>query len=126
MLFAWHDIDLRPGDHLRAAASAWLPRGGERLAAGVWLLLSLVLAQMYRSNLKAMMILPRLRLPFDSLEELIESGITCYIVPDTITHKRIMVNIDWYFHKAVQFVRVFPKKVRPKFTSSFPWVKAQR
>ncbi|KAK8395437.1 hypothetical protein O3P69_006233 [Scylla paramamosain] len=84
------DINLEPSDHLRATASAWLPRGGERLAAGVWLLLSLVLAQMYRSNLKAMMILPRLSLPFDSLEELIESGIICYIVPDTLLHKRIM------------------------------------
>ncbi|KAK8395453.1 hypothetical protein O3P69_006245 [Scylla paramamosain] len=80
------DIDLEPGDHLRATASAWPPRGGERLAAGV----SFILAQMYRSNLKAMMILPWLSLPFDSLEELIESSIICYIVPDTLLHKGIM------------------------------------
>ncbi|MPC61378.1 hypothetical protein E2C01_055450 [Portunus trituberculatus] len=45
---------------------------------------------MYRSNLKAMMILPRLPLPFDSLEELIESGISCYVVPATKLHNAIL------------------------------------
>ncbi|KAK8393821.1 hypothetical protein O3P69_006857 [Scylla paramamosain] len=76
--------------HPLAQPSAWLPRGGVRLVAGVWLLLTLVLAQMYRSNLKAMMILPRLPLPFDSLEELIESGISCYVVSSTKFHNAIL------------------------------------
>lgn len=83
-----------------ATASAWLPRGGVRLAAGVWLMLTLVLTQMYRSNLKAMMILPRLSLPFDTLEGLIESGIPCYIVPSTKFHNAILVK-----HSAVIVLR---------------------
>ncbi|KAG7164985.1 glutamate receptor 2-like [Homarus americanus] len=62
-----------------AQASSWLPRGDSlRIIAGTWLLMAFILGSVYRSNLKAMLILPKLRLPFNSLEELIESGITTY------------------------------------------------
>ncbi|XP_050690846.1 glutamate receptor ionotropic, kainate glr-3-like isoform X4 [Eriocheir sinensis] len=76
--------------HPLAQPSAWWPRGGVRLLAGVWLLLTLVLSTIYRSNLKAMLILPHLPLPFDTMEELIASGIPCFVVPDTVLHGNIM------------------------------------
>lgn len=61
------------------------------MLAGVWLLLTLVFSTVYRSNLKAMLILPRLQLPFNTLEELIASGIPCFVVPDTVLYGKIMV-----------------------------------
>lgn len=47
-----------------------------RVVAGGWLLWAVVMSTLYRSNLKAMLILPKVRLPFDNLEELLASGIT--------------------------------------------------
>ncbi|KAK3892958.1 hypothetical protein Pcinc_003137 [Petrolisthes cinctipes] len=74
-----------------AQASAWNPVGGRvRTVAGVWLLLALVLSTVFRANLKAMLILPRLQLPFGSLEELIKSGIPTYIPKATVFHKAIL------------------------------------
>lgn len=73
------------------AASAWWPRGGVRLLAGTWLMLTFVLSTIYRSNLKAMLILPRLPLPFNTLEELIVSGIPCFVLPNTVLYDSIMV-----------------------------------
>ncbi|KAG7175741.1 Glutamate receptor ionotropic, delta-1-like 19, partial [Homarus americanus] len=44
---------------------------GERVVVAVWLLASLILAVVYKSNLKALLIVPKVRIPFDSLEELV-------------------------------------------------------
>ncbi|KAK3877918.1 hypothetical protein Pcinc_017386 [Petrolisthes cinctipes] len=74
-----------------AQASAWWPVGGRvRTVAGVWLLMSLVLSSVFRSNLKAMLILPRLRLPFESLEGLIQSNIPTFILQSTVFHEAIL------------------------------------
>ncbi|KAK3863919.1 hypothetical protein Pcinc_030354 [Petrolisthes cinctipes] len=47
------------------------PRGVVKSLTGLWLLLSFILATVYRSNLKAMLILPKVTLPFNNLEELV-------------------------------------------------------
>lgn len=85
---------------LCCAASPWNPVGGRvRTVAGVWLLLALVLSTVFRANLKAMLILPRLQLPFDSLETLIQSRIPTYIPKATVFHKIVMVNMtDVFIH----------------------------
>lgn len=53
----------------------------KRTVTGVWLLLAPVLSIFFHVNLKAMLILfrPRLQLPFDSLEGLLQSRIPTYI-----------------------------------------------
>lgn len=66
--------------------------GRVRTVAGVWLLLALVLSTVFRANLKAMLILPRLQLPFDSLEGLIQSRIPTYTPKATVFHKAVVVN----------------------------------
>ncbi|XP_042222121.1 glutamate [NMDA] receptor subunit 1-like [Homarus americanus] len=74
-----------------AQSSPWLPRGpGLRTVAGMWLLISLVVSTVYKSNLKAMMILPKMRLPFTNLEELLETDILCHIAGSTLMHHTIM------------------------------------
>lgn len=56
------------------------------MAMGMWLLGTLVMCTLYRSNLKAMLILPKIRLPFDNLEELVEAGITLGIPEHSLLH----------------------------------------
>ncbi|XP_047480202.1 glutamate receptor ionotropic, kainate 3-like [Penaeus chinensis] len=64
-----------------------LPRGNSvRVMTGVWLLVSLILTTVYRSNLKAMLILPKVVLPFDSPEELAESRIPTWIPRGSAMH----------------------------------------
>lgn len=58
---------------------------------GVWLLTSLVVSQVYRCNLKAMLILPRLFLPFNNLEELVDSKIPTFVSPGTVLHANLLV-----------------------------------
>ncbi|KAK8400695.1 hypothetical protein O3P69_002472 [Scylla paramamosain] len=56
---------------------------------GMWLVLSLIISTVYRSNLKAMLIKPRLVLPFTNLMELTKSGIPCFVVRGTVLHSNI-------------------------------------
>ncbi|XP_042863285.1 glutamate receptor ionotropic, delta-2-like [Penaeus japonicus] len=64
-----------------------LPRGNSvRVITGIWLLVSLILNTVYRSNLKAMLILPKVVLPFDNPEELAESGIATWIPRGSALH----------------------------------------
>ncbi|XP_063868716.1 uncharacterized protein LOC135104903 [Scylla paramamosain] len=65
-------------------------RGGSQQAvAGMWLVLSVIICTVYRSNLKAMLIKPRLVLPFGNLKELAESGIPCFTFRGTLLHRNI-------------------------------------
>ncbi|XP_063600698.1 uncharacterized protein LOC134776874 [Penaeus indicus] len=50
-----------------------------RVLWGMWLLAALIVGSVYRSNLKAMLILPKLRLPFDNLHELTQTDIPCFV-----------------------------------------------
>ncbi|XP_045123499.1 probable glutamate receptor [Portunus trituberculatus] len=69
----------------------WEPLGSSaRLLTGLWLLETLILSSVYRSNLKAMLIIPKVRLPFDNLEELVESGTTLAISKDSTLQTLIM------------------------------------
>ncbi|XP_063849716.1 glutamate receptor 1-like [Scylla paramamosain] len=69
----------------------WEPsHGTARAMAGLWLLAAFTLASVYRSNLKAMLIIPKVNLPFDSLEELADSGISAGVFEGTTIHHQIL------------------------------------
>ncbi|XP_042856795.1 glutamate receptor-like [Penaeus japonicus] len=58
---------------LFAQSVPWEPRNVPvRVVAGMWLLATLIVGTVYRSNLKAMLILPKVVLPFDNFEEFAE------------------------------------------------------
>ncbi|XP_042213066.1 glutamate receptor-like isoform X1 [Homarus americanus] len=76
---------------LLAQSCPWLPRRDSlRLITGLWLTMAFVLGTVYRSNLKAMLILPKLRRPFDNMEELIDAGITTFIVSGSALEQAVM------------------------------------
>ncbi|XP_063852273.1 uncharacterized protein LOC135095398 [Scylla paramamosain] len=58
-----------------------------RLATGTWMVMVLIVGIVYRSNLKAMLIAPKLRLPFDSMEELVETDIPCLVLEGSMIHQ---------------------------------------
>ncbi|XP_071546453.1 glutamate receptor ionotropic, delta-1-like [Panulirus ornatus] len=77
--------------HLLGQSVAWEPRGAcVRVLPGVWLLATLILGSVYRSNLKAMLILPRVRLPFDTLQELAASHVPLFAAEGNAVHQAIM------------------------------------
>ncbi|XP_063615597.1 uncharacterized protein LOC134788694, partial [Penaeus indicus] len=63
---------------------------GPRIAGGLWLLSAFILGVVYRGNLKAMLILPKVVLPFDTLQELTETNIPIWIPEGNLVHKAIM------------------------------------
>ncbi|XP_063601670.1 glutamate receptor 4-like [Penaeus indicus] len=68
-----------------------VPQGGPvRIAFALWLLVSFVLASVYRSNLKAMLILPKVNLPFDDTEELADSGLPLKVTFRSLLHRRLL------------------------------------
>ncbi|XP_068238923.1 glutamate receptor 2-like [Palaemon carinicauda] len=63
------------------------PRGGSvRIISGMWVVTSFILATVYRSNLKAMLILPTISLPFNNLEELYDTGLPVWVPTASIMH----------------------------------------
>ncbi|KAK8385626.1 hypothetical protein O3P69_016421 [Scylla paramamosain] len=73
-----------------AQSSTLVPRGmRQKAVVGMWLLLALIISTVYRSNLKAMLIKPRLVLPFSNLEELVETSIPCFTFRGTLLHRNI-------------------------------------
>ncbi|XP_042876135.1 glutamate receptor ionotropic, kainate 5-like [Penaeus japonicus] len=75
----WYSFQWTIGSSL-AQSIPWMPRGNAlRVIAGLWLFSALIIGSVYRSNLKAMLILPKVRLPFDSMEELVETDIPCNV-----------------------------------------------
>lgn len=71
----------------------WEPKGNPgRMMAGIWLMTALILTNVYRSNLKAMLIMPRIALPFNSLKELSESNIIMYVTKGNYFHDYIVVS----------------------------------
>ncbi|KAK4329563.1 hypothetical protein Pmani_000111 [Petrolisthes manimaculis] len=61
-------------------------RASMKLVFGTWLFTSLILTIVYRSNLKAMIIIPKETRPFDTLEELIQFPISLGILKYTTLH----------------------------------------
>ncbi|XP_063591894.1 glutamate [NMDA] receptor subunit 1-like [Penaeus indicus] len=60
-----------------------------RAFAGVWLVASLVVGAVYRSNLKAMLILPKFSLPFDSLAQFVETDIQLFTAKNALMDRAI-------------------------------------
>ncbi|XP_069987000.1 glutamate receptor 4-like [Penaeus vannamei] len=59
----------------------WEPRDVPvRVVAGMWLLATLIIGTVYRSNLKAMLILPKVVLPFDTFEEFAEVEVPGHLI----------------------------------------------
>ncbi|XP_069987022.1 glutamate receptor 1-like isoform X1 [Penaeus vannamei] len=75
---------------LSALLSQGLPRippeDSTRVLTALWLVASLILGTVYRSNLKAMLILPRITIPFDNLEELADSGLPVWTATNSLIH----------------------------------------
>lgn len=65
-----------------------------RVIMGLWLVGALIVGSVYRSNLKAMLTLPKLRLPFDSLDDLVETDIPTYITEGSMLHQALMVGVE--------------------------------
>ncbi|MPD03730.1 hypothetical protein E2C01_099380 [Portunus trituberculatus] len=61
-----------------------------RSVAALWLLMAFTLGSVYRSNLKAMIIYPRIHLPFSTLDELQRTDIPTIIFNGSQIHKHIM------------------------------------
>ncbi|XP_076044902.1 glutamate receptor ionotropic, delta-1-like [Oratosquilla oratoria] len=61
---------------------SWTSRSSSSsgLLVGVWILLSFIVSTMYKCNLKAMLISPKIVLPFDSFEELVARGDYNYVI----------------------------------------------
>ncbi|XP_071530423.1 uncharacterized protein [Panulirus ornatus] len=62
------------------------PEGVVRQVTGLWLPLALILVTVYRSNLKDMLILPKVSLPFDNLEELVQTDLPVWVATGSILH----------------------------------------
>lgn len=58
-----------------------------KMVLGTWLFTSFIVDTVYRSNLKAMIIIPKETLPFDTLEELARFPLPLSIIKYTIIHE---------------------------------------
>ena len=65
------------------------------MASVLWLVGTLVVSSVYRSNLKAMLIIPKVNLPFDNLEELVEAGTPTMVIESSLLHRSILVSNAW-------------------------------
>ncbi|KAK7045738.1 hypothetical protein SK128_027615, partial [Halocaridina rubra] len=63
------------------------PSQSLKFLSGMWLLMSFILASVYRSNLMAMLILPKVTLPFNSLEELVASKLPVWVPNGSAMHR---------------------------------------
>ncbi|XP_070001079.1 glutamate receptor ionotropic, delta-2-like [Penaeus vannamei] len=61
-----------------------------KVIGGLWLLVAFVLVSVYRGNLKAMLILPKVELPFNSLQELARSDVRVWSPGNHIALQMIM------------------------------------
>ncbi|KAG0702222.1 hypothetical protein GWK47_025151 [Chionoecetes opilio] len=69
----------------------WAPSGNlARGMAGLWMLMAFTLCSVYSSNLKAMLIYPRVNLPFNSLEELASLNIPTGLANGSAIHEKII------------------------------------
>ncbi|XP_042237062.1 glutamate receptor ionotropic, delta-2-like isoform X2 [Homarus americanus] len=66
------------------------PGGVVRLLMGLWMILSLTLMTVYRSNLKAMLIMPRVTIPFDSLQDLVTTDLPVWVATQSVLHNFAM------------------------------------
>ncbi|XP_068248210.1 glutamate receptor ionotropic, delta-2-like [Palaemon carinicauda] len=57
-----------------------------RLITCFWILAAFIITNVYRCNLKAMLILPKVTLPFTNLDELVESGLPVWVPVYSVLH----------------------------------------
>ncbi|XP_068233683.1 glutamate receptor 1-like [Palaemon carinicauda] len=68
----------------------WFPTGNSgRVVACTWLLMAFILSCVYRSNLMAMLVSPKVQLPFSSLEELAKTDITLWVPAGSRFHEAL-------------------------------------
>ncbi|KAK8377853.1 hypothetical protein O3P69_014062 [Scylla paramamosain] len=80
---------------LIAHSVPWQPVGGlVRCVTAMWLLAAFILGNVYRSNLKAMLTIPRINIPFDSVDELADSDVPTAILRGSKMHQQIVVAED--------------------------------
>ncbi|KAK3894120.1 hypothetical protein Pcinc_002138 [Petrolisthes cinctipes] len=88
-----------------SAVSIQPPQGVLKTVIGLWLLLSLILATVYRGNLKAMLILPKVTLPFNNLEELSEAGLPVWVPLLSVVHNAAYraepETLLWHFNRTI-------------------------
>lgn len=79
--------------YLDYSASPWWPDGNSpRVMAGTWLLTAFILGTIYRTNLKAMLIVPKLHLPFSNFAELMQTDIPTYIPNGSYMYDNVEVS----------------------------------
>ncbi|XP_069982124.1 glutamate receptor 4-like [Penaeus vannamei] len=103
------------GAHLHSPARR-VPFGDSvRIVSGLWLLVCLILASVYRSNLKAMLILPKVTVPFDSLEQLVKTDLPVWVAPQSVLYNVAMTGkcanylMSEAFLKSYMLSIIFPK-----------------
>ncbi|XP_068235944.1 glutamate receptor 2-like [Palaemon carinicauda] len=76
--------------HKKLRTCKWYPSGDSvRLLSGLWLLMALIISTLYRSNLKAMLILPKIVLPFNNIQELVRSDIPLHVAQGSTLSRQI-------------------------------------
>ncbi|KAK7079243.1 hypothetical protein SK128_006070 [Halocaridina rubra] len=65
-------------------------RDASRIMIVFWILAAFVIGSGYKGNLIAMLALPKIKLPFDNLEELVESKIPTYVPVGSLVLQSIM------------------------------------
>ncbi|KAK7028181.1 hypothetical protein SK128_007353 [Halocaridina rubra] len=76
---------------LTVPAVPWEPkRVPERILTCVWLIFTLIICTLYRSNLKAMLISPKIVLPFTNLEEFLSTGMKVHLFEGSVAWDSVM------------------------------------
>ncbi|KAK7028182.1 hypothetical protein SK128_007354 [Halocaridina rubra] len=77
---------------LVSQSTTWNPKGVPvRTLTGIWLFVCLIFGTVYRSNLSAMLILPKIQVPFNNLEELLtKTSLDVFIIQDSMFYYAMM------------------------------------
>ncbi|KAG7161319.1 Glutamate receptor ionotropic, kainate 2-like 10, partial [Homarus americanus] len=67
-------------------------RWSVHVVVGLWMLTGFILGTTYRSNLKAMLISPRIVIPFNTIQELVNSKITLFVPDSNSLHQAMMAS----------------------------------
>ena len=90
-----------------AAVKSPSSKSGTRLLFGIWLVFCLILDNVYKGNLKAMLILPKRTLPFNNLDEFLDTGITPLISKNSALEQTILVRNIYAFHLNTDLISNF-------------------
>ncbi|XP_066980122.1 uncharacterized protein [Macrobrachium rosenbergii] len=95
---------------LHFKAIPWNPTSnGKRVISCIWFLATFIIGSVYRGNLKAMLILPKLELPFDNLQQLLASKIKTFVPPGSALRQTIEYLASQKFFEATSIGLGFPK-----------------